>query len=285
VQGVATQVAAKKGNDLMITTTSKPRDAVVSDRKLRPMMGLSVWEALPARDVPYSLSDPFILLHEASLHPSQTANLDTEHPHRGFDNLWYIIKGSSSTGHTTGPGGAIERADLPEGSLLWLRTGRGAQHAESIGKQQLREGLDDEVRTVLFWVNLARKDKDSEPRAMVLQPEDMRVSHEGDATARVLVGEGSPIQLGTPALILDVSLPRGGRAMQHVPAEFQGFAYLLDGAASFGANRARAEAGQLALMGPGESFIAEDSVPGTRYLLMAGKAYGEEPRFNGPFVD
>ncbi len=71
----------------MTTTTSKPRGAVVSDRKLRPMMGLPVWEALPARDVPYSLSDPFILLHEASLHPSQTANLDTEHPHRGFDNL------------------------------------------------------------------------------------------------------------------------------------------------------------------------------------------------------
>lgn len=269
-----------------MTTTTKLRDtSLVSDRKMRPMMGLPVWEALPARDVPYSLSDPFILLHEASLHPSQTADLDTEHPHRGFDNLWYIIKGSSSTGHTTGPGGAIERADLREGSLLFLRTGRGAQHAESIGKDQLREGLDDEVRTVLFWVNLARKDKDSEPRAMVLHREDMALRQEGDATARVLVGEGSPIQLGTPALILDVSLPHGGRATHDVPVEFQGFAYLLDGAASFGANRAPARAGQLALMGPSESFVVEDAVPGTRYLLMAGKPYGEEPRFNGPFVD
>lgn len=249
------------------------------------MMGLPVWEALPARDVPYSLSDPFILLHEASLQPSKMASLDTEHPHRGFDNLWYIINGSSSTGHTTGPGGAIERADLPEGSLLFLRTGRGAVHAEKIGADQLREGLDDEVRTVLFWVNLARKDKDSEPRAIVLHREDMALRQEGDATARVLVGESSPIQLGTPALILDVELARGGNTAHQVPADFQGFAYLLDGAASFGANRARAEAGQLALMGPGESFAVEDAVPGTRYLLMAGKPYGEEPRFNGPFVD
>jgi redox-sensitive bicupin YhaK (pirin superfamily) len=70
-----------------------------------------------------------------------------------------------------------------------------------------------------------------------------------------------------------------------VPADFQGFAYLLDGAASFGANRARAAAGQLALMGPGESFVAEDALPGTRYLLMAGKPHGEQPRFNGPYVD
>jgi quercetin 2,3-dioxygenase len=248
-------------------------------------MGLPVWEALPARHVPYSLSDPFILLHEVTLRPSQVANLDTEHPHRGFDNLWYIIRGSSSTGHTTGPGGSIERADLPEGSLLFLRTGRGAQHAESIGADQLREGLDEEVRTILFWVNLARKDKDSEPRALVLHREDMPVNEEGGASVRVLVGEGSPVKLGTSGLILDVELERGGRTEHRVSADFQGFVYVLDGAVSFGANRARAEAGQLALMGPGESFVIEDALPGTRYLLMAGKPYREVPRFNGPFVD
>jgi redox-sensitive bicupin YhaK (pirin superfamily) len=268
------------------TTTAKLRDAtLVSDRRLRPMMGLPVWEALPARDVPYRLSDPFILLHEATLRPSQVANLDTEHPHRGFDNLWYILKGSSSTGHSTGPGGSIERADLPEGSLLYLRTGRGARHAESIGADQLREGLDEEVRTVLFWVNLARKDKDSEPRALVLRRESIALSQQGDATVRVLVGEGSPIELGTPGLILDVDLERGGRTEHLVPADFQGFAYVLDGAASFGANRSKAEAGQLALMGSGERFVVEDALPGTRYLLMAGKPYKEVPRFNGPFVD
>src|SRR3984893_19558276 len=97
----------------MTTTTTKAREAaIVSDRKMRPMMGLQVSEALPSRDVPYSLSDPFILLHEATLQPSKMAGLDTEHPHRGFDNLWYILKGESSTGHTTGPRGAIEREGL-----------------------------------------------------------------------------------------------------------------------------------------------------------------------------
>ena len=270
----------------MTTTTTKQREAaLVSDRWLRPMMGLRVWEALPARDVPYELSDPYILLHEATLRPSQMAGMDTEHPHRGFDNLWYILKGSSSTGHTTGPGGTIERADLPEGSLLFLRTGRGARHAEKIGADQLSKGLDEEVRTVLFWVNLARKDKQSEPYAIVTHREDMPLTQEGDATHRVLVGEGTRVQLGTPGVILDVELARGGQTTHRLPADFQGFAYLLDGAASFDADRLRAEAGQLALMGSGESFAVEDAVPGTRYLLMAGKPYGEAPRFNGPFVD
>lgn len=271
-----------------MTTTIQPREAsLVSDRHLLNMMGIPVWEALPARDVPYELSDPFILVHEATLKISPTmAKLDTEHPHRGFDNVWYVLKGTTSTGHTTGPGGAIERARLPEGSLLHLRTGRGVRHAEGIGADQLREGLDgSEVRSVLFWVNLARKDKQVEPTALIRQGEDLPLVQEGDATSRVLVGEGSAVRLGTPALILDAILKRGGGTTHDVPAHFQGFAYLLDGAASFGTNRARAKEGQLVLMGPGEGFSVDDATPGTRYLLMAGKPYGEEPRFNGPYVD
>ena len=70
----------------------------------------------------------------------ERASLDTRHSHRGFDNLWYAISGSSSTGHSTGPGGAIERARLQAGSLLKLRTGRGVWHAEGIGEDELREG-------------------------------------------------------------------------------------------------------------------------------------------------
>ena len=59
-------------------------------------------------------------------------------------------------------------------------------------------------------MNLARKDKQVEPSAQVLQPDQIPVRHEGDAIVRVLVGEGSPVQLGTPALILDVECPTAG---------------------------------------------------------------------------
>jgi quercetin 2,3-dioxygenase len=246
----------------MTTTTTKQREVpLVTNRRMRRMMGLSVWEALPAPSVPYSASDPFILVHEATLKPSMMAGLDTEHPHRGFDNLWYILKGESSTGHTTGPGGAIERADLPEGSLLFLRTGRGARHAEKIGADQLREGVDDEVRTVLFWVNLARKDKPSAPFAIVVNRDDMTETHVGDATHRVLVGEGSRVQLGTPAVIIDVQLPGGGKTSHEVRANFQGYAYMLNGAASFGANRVGAEAGQMAWLGSGELSLCKTPNP------------------------
>jgi redox-sensitive bicupin YhaK (pirin superfamily) len=111
------------------------------------------------------------------------------------------------------------------------------------------------------------------------------VRHDGDAVVRVLVGDGSPVQLGTPALILDIELPDGGTASTSVPPGFQGFACVLKGEAAFGSNRSRAKPAQLVLLGPGDGFTATTAAPGTRYLLMAGQPFGEAPVFNGPFVD
>jgi quercetin 2,3-dioxygenase len=263
------------------------REAVfVEDAARIRMMGFPILEALPSRTVPYERVDPFILVHEGRLRLSDVNGVDTKHPHRGFDNLWYVLEGSASTGHSTGPGGAMERARLSEGALLALRTGRGAWHAEAIGADELEEGQSDaEFRGVLFWVNLARKDKQIEPSAQVLEPDQVPVRQEGDATVRVLVGQGSPIRLGTPALILDIELPEGGQVTTPVPRQFQGFAYVLEGEADFGANGRRARPPQLVVLGRGDEFSVTDAAPGTRYLLMAGKPYGEVPVFNGPFVD
>jgi quercetin 2,3-dioxygenase len=266
--------------------TTEREAVLVEDAHIRPMMGFEILEPLPTRSVPYEQVDPFILVHESRLRLSELKDVDTKHLHRGFDNLWYILEGSASTGHSTGPGGAIERARLPEGALLALRTGRGAWHAEAIGAEERGEGVGDtEWRSVLFWVNLARKDKQVEPTARVLLPKQIPMRQEGDATVRVLVGEGSPVHLGTPAVVLDIELPTGGEVTTPVPPEFQGFAYVLEGEAAFGANRRRARPPQLVLLGPGERFGVADASPGTRYLLMAGEPYGEAPVFNGPFVD
>jgi redox-sensitive bicupin YhaK (pirin superfamily) len=266
--------------------TAQREIVLVEDAHIRPMMGNQVLESLPSRHIPYSLVDPYILVHEATVRiDPQQESQDTTHPHRGFDNLWYAISGSSSTGHSTGPGGTFERARLDEGSLLKIRTGRGVLHAEGIGDDERREGKVAEMRGLLFWVNLARKDKNVEPTAQVVEPNDVPVRQEGDATIRVLVGEGSPVELGTPGLILDVQLPKGGTVSIPVQAGFNGFVHMLEGEASFGANRSRARRGQIAVLGPGAMLAVEQAQAGTRFVLMAGKPYGETPLFNGPYVD
>src|SRR5215211_3498512 len=163
------------------------RDAtLVEDAAVIRMMGMPVLEAVPSPRAPYQLTDPFILVHEGRFRLSAMAGKDTKHLHRGFDNLWYVLQGSASTGHTTGPGGSVERARLSEGSLLALRTGRGTWHAEAVGADEVAEGHGDtEFRSVLFWVNLARKDKDVEPSAQVVQPDQIPLRNEEDAIVRV----------------------------------------------------------------------------------------------------
>jgi redox-sensitive bicupin YhaK (pirin superfamily) len=266
---------------------TKQREVVlVEDAHIRPMMGNQVLESLPSRHIPYSLVDPFILIHEAEVKvdPNVPAQ-DTTHPHRGFDNMWYAITGSSSTGHSTGPDGAFERARLGEGSLLFIRTGRGVYHAEGLGDDERREGKVTSMRGLLFWVNLARKDKNVEPFAKVVPPKDVPVRTEGDATIRVLVGDGSSIELGTPGLIFDVELPKGGKVTIPIPAGFNGLVHMLEGEANFGANHSQAKRGQIAVLGPGGVLAVDAAQPGTRFVLMAGKPYGEQPVYNGPYVD
>jgi redox-sensitive bicupin YhaK (pirin superfamily) len=267
--------------------TAQREIVLVEDAHIRPMMGNQVLESLPSSHIPYSQVDPYILVHEATIRitPEQ-ASQDTTHPHRGFDNLWYAISGSSSTGHSTGPGGTMERAKLEEGSVLKVRTGRGVLHAEGIGKDELAEGkVGTEMRGLLFWVNLARKDKNVAPTAQIVQRADLLVRHDGDAIVRTLVGEGSPVTLGTPGLILDVEFAKGGSVSIPVPSDFNGFVHMLEAEAGFGANRRRARRGQIAVLGPGGPLAVENAQPGTRFMLMAGKPYGETPVFNGPYVD
>src|SRR4026208_1866605 len=119
---------------------TEAREAVVvEDAASIRMMGSPTLEARPSRTVPYERVDPFILVHEGRMKLSEVGKVDTKHPHRGFDNLWYVIEGSASTGHTTGPNGAIERARLAEGPRLALRTGSGAWPAAGAGGDEISE--------------------------------------------------------------------------------------------------------------------------------------------------
>ena len=72
--------------------TTEREVVLVEDAHIRPMMGLEILESLPSARIPYSQVDPFILVHEGVVPITpEWANLDTKHPHRGFDNLWYLV--------------------------------------------------------------------------------------------------------------------------------------------------------------------------------------------------
>jgi hypothetical protein len=71
------------------------------------------------------------------------------------------------------------------------------------------------------------------------------VRHEGNAI--VLVGQGSPMELGSPGLILDVELPTDGTLGRQLPSDFNGFLYVLEGEARLGSNQRLAARSQIAV--------------------------------------
>ena len=60
---------------------------------------------------------------------------------------------------------------------------------------------------------------------------------------------------------------------------------MLEGEARVGANRRSARRSQIAVLGPEGGLGVTNALPGTRFMLMAGKPYGEEPIYKGPYVD
>jgi redox-sensitive bicupin YhaK (pirin superfamily) len=77
----------------------------------------------------------------------------------------------------------------------------------------------------------------------------------------------------------------GGAFGTSIPSDFNGFVYMLEGEASFGVNARRARRSQIAVLGPGRALSVVDAQPGTRFVVMTGRPYGEAPIYNGPYVD
>jgi hypothetical protein len=236
--------------------------------------GVPVRRVLPSREATYQLVDPFLLLDHFRMENTGGESFPP-HPHRGFEIVTYFIQGTGHHSDSEGNQGTVRA-----GGLQRITAGRGMWHGEGGG-----EGEQGPVDGLQMWINLARAEKGIPPGYQQVQPEEIPVKQVGDATVRVLVGEGSPTKLRTPAVYLDVRLPAGGQTEIAVPAGFQGFAYVMDGGGTFGSNRAGAEAGQIVVLGPGGSFAAEAGAEGARFILGAGQPHREPVRFNGPYVD
>ena len=267
--------------DMEVKTATAQRTAalVAGSHVVMEGAGVPVRRILPSRQATYRLVDPWLLLDEFKM-DSFGGESFPPHPHRGFEIVTYMIQGSAN--HTDSEGNAGE---VHAGGLQRITAGRGIWHGEGGGT-----GPSGPVHGLQLWINLPRAEKQIPPGYQAVQAEEIPERTEGDARVRVLVGDSSPTQLHTPAIYLDATVTPSGTTALAVPAGFQGFAYVLEGAGSFGANGLEASATQVVVLGPSEAS-AEETFPvsagaeGVRFVLAAARPIGETPYFNGPFVD
>ena len=115
-------------------------------------------------------------------------------------------------------------------------------------------------------------------------------SADGLVTVRVIAGEAmgekAVIETRTPIIYLHYRLAPGGVATQSVPSGFNAFAYVVDGAGLFGADRERAGDGQMVLFAQDGDEVRIEN-PGEApldVLLIGGLPLREPVARYGPFV-
>ena len=236
--------------------------------------GVPIRRVLPSRVIPIQQVDPWLLLDHFKMEDFGNGESFPPHPHRGFEIVTYMIQGTGHHQDSEGNKGVVH-----SGGLQRITAGRGIWHGEGGG------GEKGPVNGLQLWINLAQAQKKIAPGYQAVQSEEIPEKQVGDAKVRVLVGEGSPTQLQTPALYYDVTLPSGGQTELDAPAAFQGFVYVLEGSATVGSNNAATGATQIAVLGEGGAVTAKAGPEGARFVLAAGQPHREPVRFNGPYVD
>jgi redox-sensitive bicupin YhaK (pirin superfamily) len=208
-----------------------------------------------------------------------------DHPHRGFETVTYMLEGRMQHKDSQGHAGK-----LTPGDVQWMTAGAGVVHSEMPEDQFARAG--GRLHGFQLWVNLPRGDKLMKPRYQEIPAAKIPIgrTEDGLVTVRVIAGESlgarAVIETRTPIVYLHFTIQPGGSVVQHVPADYNTFAYVISGSGNFGQDRETAERGQMVMLDQdGESVRIENSAAAPLEVLLIGGVPLREPvaRY-GPFV-
>jgi redox-sensitive bicupin YhaK (pirin superfamily) len=210
-----------------------------------------------------------------------------DHPHRGFETVTYILSGQMEHKDSQGHAG-----QLSAGDVQWMTAGAGVIHSEMPSAEFQRTG--GTLHGFQLWVNLPQRNKLMQPRYQEIPAARIPVARteDGLVTVRVIAGAAlgarAVIETVTPIIYLHFTLQPGGRVLQSVPQGYNAFAYVIDGAGTFGADGERAARGQMVMFAADgdEVLIANPADAGAplELLLIAGVPLNEPVARYGPFV-
>lgn len=237
----------------------------------------------------FSDFDPFLLLDEMGpmdVTPGQAKGAP-DHPHRGFETVTYMLSGEMEHRDSSGHAGR-----LTPGDVQWMTAGAGVVHSEMPSREFQRTG--GRMHGFQLWVNLPQREKMMKPRYQEIPGSRIpkAKSPDGLVTVNVIAGEAmgetAVIETRTPIIYLHYRIAPGGVATQRVPGGYNTFAYVVDGAGLFGAERERAGDGQMVLFAQdGDEVRIENAAEAQTtldVLLIGGLPLGEPVARYGPFV-
>ena len=252
--------------------------------------GFPVRRPFPSRDIPFTLSDPFLLLDHmgAVEYAPGEAKGAPWHPHRGFETVTYIVDGAFRHRDSHGGGGLITN-----GATQWMTAGSGILHDEMPPDDLVKQG--GLFHGVQLWVNLPHKLKMVPPRYQSIESDQVELLSSADGTAIIrlisgeLDGHKGPGMTRTPIIYAHVSLTAGSQLRILWPQGFNAMVYVLAGEGIAGGGDSRIAEGEGIVLGSGEVLKIRSRVENSRTArleaLVMGGAPIREPVFSyGPFV-
>lgn len=221
--------------------------------------------------------DPFLLLdHFGSDNPDEYIAGFPDHPHRGFITFTYMLDGHMQHRDSMG-----NQGELKPGGVQWMKAASGVIHSEM---PRQANGL---MRGFQLWINLPASEKMSDPAYQEFSSAAIPEVALNAGRVRVLAGEfegtrGVIEDPSTKVLYFDVALPADAAVTLPVSETHNAFVYVFEGSARVGNDDLTRNT--LAVLGPGDTFVATAGPDGARFILVAGKPIGEPVVQYGPFV-
>jgi len=229
----------------------------------------------------FAEQDPFIVLMDDRVDMPPGVPIGGEHPHAGFEIATFVVEG------------AVHDQDegvLRAGDLQWMLAGRGVIHNE----HAMPEGS---TRILQLWMTIPAEERWAEPHLETVSNETAPVRREAGAAVRVYSGSSGDARAPArshghvPTTIVDVALEPGATLEQELPASYNGFVYVLDGAVCVGAGDGTTlRTGQVGWLdrpeprGPSALRLAAADGERARLVLYAGEPQHRPIAMHGPFV-
>jgi redox-sensitive bicupin YhaK (pirin superfamily) len=225
--------------------------------------------------------DPFILLDYFSM---QIPLGFTDHPHRGFETVTTVTKGSIYHEDFKG-----HRDYLNVGDVQWMTAGRGMVHAE------MPATIDSATEGFQLWVNLPSEKKMMEPMYQEFRNKHVKQFNDDGLKVRVIAGESYGVPGGinpySTCMYFDVTVGPGKEFKQKVSAGWVGFLFMFAGeemVVSAGESKWTAKFEQMNIFemkaGAEEISVKNSGSREAKFIFVAGKPIGEPIKQKGPFV-
>lgn len=146
------------------------------------------------------------------------------HPHAGMSALSYVFEDSAPYHSIDSQGNNIV---VTPGSLLWTWAGKGVVHTEF----PVPEGAS--VEGLQLFVNIAADKKHLYPKSVLIEKDRMPEIKEDGLLVRVVCGETgnvkNEVHTPDPLTILHIFLEAGKEFTHHLPAQWSGTVYVVEG--------------------------------------------------------